>query len=69
MQELTQPINAPQQKKSSGTSALGYTLWQFDGATWQMKKNCAVNEFVISRPPTLPGLFKGQLRATACSAA
>lgn len=51
---------------SSGPEGLGYTLWRFDGNQWKIKKDCAAEGAVASLPPTIPGEFEGQLRATAC---
>jgi hypothetical protein len=53
---------------NSGSSCLGYTMWEFDGQQWQVKKVCAIQGAVTSGPPVIPGRFKGQLRTTACVA-
>ncbi|QDV45148.1 hypothetical protein Enr13x_50220 [Stieleria neptunia] len=53
---------------SSGAEGLGYALWRFDGVQWQLKKNCALDGAAVGPPPTVPGKFAGQLRATACVA-
>ena len=55
--------------ESSGPEGRGYAIWEYDGADWQLKKNCAVQGAIVGQPPTIPGKFKGQLRATTCVAA
>ncbi len=54
---------------SSGPEGFGHSIWEFDGAEWQLKKNCAVDGAVAGAPPSVPGKFKGQLRSTSCVAA
>ncbi len=51
---------------SSGPEGLGYTLWRFDGAQWQVKKDCPADGAVTSPPPAVSGEFEGQLRSTSC---
>jgi hypothetical protein len=77
MQNVLQPVLCPQPRlagssgpsgNSSGPSCLGYTMWEFDGQQWQVKKVSAYQGAVTSEPPAIPGRFKGQLRATACVA-
>ncbi len=55
---------------SSGgqASAYGTTLWEFDGAQWNVKLNQPVDGGVVGEPPLLAGRFKGQLRTTPCLA-
>ena len=54
---------------SRGRSApQGLTYWEFDGESWQLKSVEANNGGVAGDPPTVPGRFKGQLRATPCLA-
>ena len=73
MQNVLQPVFSPRLAgssgptgNSSGPSAFGYTMWEFDGERWQVKKVCAHQGAAVSEPPSIPGRFKGQLRATAC---
>ena len=55
---------------SGGTPPpLGYSVWEYSGQDWALKKVCADNGGVPSEPPTIQGKFKGQLRATPCVAA
>ncbi|QDT12580.1 hypothetical protein [Planctomycetes bacterium K23_9] len=51
---------------TSGPSGCGYSIWQFDGSQWQLKKNCAIGDAQLGEPPAMEGKFKGQLRSTAC---
>ena len=64
---MNDPSSAP--PHSSGPEGLGYSVWKFDGQSWQLKKNCAAEGAVLSPPPAIEGKFKGQLRSTACVAA
>lgn len=64
---MSEPESNP--PPTSGPEGLGYTLWMFDGAQWQLKKDCALEGGMVSPPPSVPGKFKGQLRAIACVAA
>jgi hypothetical protein len=41
----------------------GYCLWEFDGATWVLKKDRTQAGYVPSAPPLVPGRFRGQIRA------
>jgi hypothetical protein len=41
----------------------GYSLWEFDGATWLLKKDRSKAGHVPSAPPSVPGRFRGQIRA------
>ncbi|MGP0070139.1 MAG: hypothetical protein ACLQGP_41895 [Isosphaeraceae bacterium] len=45
------------------TAASGYCLWEFDGAAWIVKKDRCKAGYVPSAPPSVPGRFRGQLRA------
>ncbi|MEM9364512.1 MAG: hypothetical protein AAGD07_00845 [Planctomycetota bacterium] len=63
---MTGARNAGEPKQSSGPEGLGYTLWRYDGAQWHIKKDCPVEGAMASLPPTVPGEFDGQLRATSC---
>lgn len=42
----------------------GYTLWQYNGAKWEMKKDMSAPGARPSSPPKIPGAFAGQIRAT-----
>ena len=43
---------------------VGYSLWQYDGAAWRLKKDASLPGARPSAPPKVPGLFPGQIRAT-----
>jgi hypothetical protein len=45
------------------SAATGYCLWEFDGAAWILKKDRSDRGHVPSPPPSVPGRFRGQLRA------
>jgi hypothetical protein len=45
------------------SAATGYCLWEFDGATWILKKDRSDRDHVPSPPPSVPGRFRGHLRA------
>ncbi len=47
----------------AASAATGYCLWEFDGATWILKKDRCYSGYVPSAPPSVPGRFPGQLRA------
>lgn len=51
---------------SSAATAQGTAIWEFDGSTWNVKKIQSDNGGIAGDPPTVPGRFKGQLRATPC---
>ena len=44
-------------------AATGYCLWEFDGAAWILKKDRSDRGHVPSSPPSVPGRFRGHLRA------
>jgi hypothetical protein len=46
-----------------GGAQSGYTLWMFDGSEWSMTKDRSAAGFVPSDAPTVPGRFRGQVRA------
>lgn len=71
MHERQQLVEAPRMAgpDSSGPDGYGHSIWEYDGAEWRLKKNCAVEGAVASQPPSIPGKFKGQLRSTSCVAA
>ena len=70
MLTVEQPLAAGSQEPgSSGPEGLGYTLWMFDGQQWTLKKDCALEGALQGQPPTMPGKYKGQLKATACISA
>jgi hypothetical protein len=71
---LTQPGTAPVQDWSDpgqmgnpttrgGGMKSGHTLWMFDGSEWTMTKDRSAEGYVPSSPPSVPGRFKGQVRA------
>lgn len=45
---------------------MGHCVWEYNGASWSLKKNEAQNGGVPGTAPLEPGRFKGQLRATPC---
>ncbi len=45
------------------SAATGYGLWEFDGAAWILKKDRSDRGHVPSPPPSVPGQFRGHLRA------
>ena len=47
----------------------GYALWKFGEDGWHLAKDCSLKGAVPSGPPRAPGLFAGQIRATASVAA
>lgn len=44
-------------------AATGYCLWEYDGASWMLKKDRSELGHVPSPPPAVPGRFRGHLRA------
>lgn len=42
----------------------GYALWEYTGETWSLRKDVSEPGAVPSGPPTIAGMFRGQLRAT-----
>jgi len=44
-------------------AATGYSLWEFAGAAWILKKDRSDLGHVPSPPPSVPGRFRGHLRA------
>lgn len=60
----------PQCYSSTGRGELhGYALWKFTGQEWELAKDCTVEGAVNSGPPTIAGMFPGQVRATPSVAA
>ena len=47
----------------------GYSLWEYRGNEWMMKKDCSEAGFAPTGPPTSPGLFEGHLRSLSSEAA
>ena len=43
----------------------GYALWKFGEEGWQLAKDCSRTGAVPGLPPSAPGFFAGQIRATA----
>ncbi len=41
----------------------GYSLWEFDGATWVLKKDRTVTGAIPGNAPQVAGRFRGQLRS------
>lgn len=46
-----------------GSSKAGYTLWMFDGTQWRLTKDQSAEGYLPGTPPSVPGRFKGQVRA------
>ncbi len=46
-----------------GSAKAGYSLWTYDGASWQLTKDQSAEGFKPANPPSVPGRFKGQVRA------
>jgi hypothetical protein len=46
-----------------GNSQSGYSLWAFDGTDWSMAKDRSAEGYRPSSAPTVPGRFRGQVRA------
>ncbi len=40
-----------------------YSLWEFTGLTWKLKKDASLPGARPSAAPKVPGLFAGQIRA------
>lgn len=43
---------------------MGYSLWEYTGLTWKLKKDASLPGARPSAAPKVPGLFAGQIRAT-----
>ncbi len=41
----------------------GYSLWEFSGHRWDLRKDASIAGGVPGKPPRGPGLFAGQIRA------
>ncbi len=48
---------------SRGSAKSGYSLWTFDGASWLLTKDRSAPGYLVSATPSVPGRFKGQVRA------
>ena len=46
-----------------GSAKSGYSLWAFDGSDWTFTKDRSAPGYIASAAPTVPGRFKGQVRA------
>ncbi|MFK8113174.1 MAG: hypothetical protein AB8B91_13280 [Rubripirellula sp.] len=65
-----QPQFNPQCVSSTTRGELyGYALWKFSEQGWELAKDCTVEGAINSGPPTIAGLFPGQIRATPSVAA
>ncbi len=47
----------------------GYSLWEFNGNEWKLRKDASSPGAQPSQPPRLPGTFVGQIRSTPSIAA
>ncbi|MEZ5945105.1 MAG: hypothetical protein R3C18_27270 [Planctomycetaceae bacterium] len=43
---------------------MGYALWEYTGSAWKLRKDASIPGAQPSAPPQMPGLFRGQIRAT-----
>ncbi|MCA8991019.1 MAG: hypothetical protein KDA69_03395 [Planctomycetaceae bacterium] len=43
---------------------MGYALWEYTGNAWELRKDASIPGAQPSDPPQMPGLFRGQIRAT-----
>lgn len=67
---MPHPTDSPICRSSAGRGELyGYALWRFTESGWVMAKDCTAQGAVPSGPPTVSGLFPGQIRATPSVAA
>jgi hypothetical protein len=41
----------------------GYSLWEYNGKAWTLKKDCTVAGAVPGDAPRVAGRFRGQIRA------
>ena len=48
---------------TGGNVKTGYSLWSFDGGVWSLSKNRSAEGYLPSSAPSVPGRFKGQVRA------
>lgn len=48
---------------NSRSIPMGYSLWEFTGLTWKLKKDASLPGARPSAAPKVPGLFAGQIRA------
>ena len=48
---------------------MGYSLWEFTGLTWKLKKDASLPGARPCVAPKVPGLFAGQIRALPSVAA
>ena len=46
------------------SAAFGHALWMYTDHGWTLKKDVSIEGACPSEPPTQPGLFRGQIRAT-----
>lgn len=42
---------------------MGYSLWEYTGAAWKLRKDASLPGAQPSAAPKSPGLFAGQIRA------
>lgn len=40
----------------------GYSLWEYTGKEWAMKKDCSRQDCMPAKAPLAAGRFRGQLR-------
>ncbi len=45
------------------SAPLGYTLWEFTGVDWALRKDVSLAGGTPGKPPRVPGHFPGQIRA------
>lgn len=64
MTNLTPEIHASDTSSSGRSAPMGHALWQFTAEGWRLRKDASLPGAQPSTPPTQPGLFVGQIRAT-----
>ena len=47
----------------SRSAPMGYSLWEYTGQSWVMRKNVSSPGAVPGEPPRVAGLFPGQIRS------
>jgi hypothetical protein len=44
----------------------GFSLWQFTGGQWELRKHACEEGYEGGEPPREPGAFEGEVRKTPC---
>ncbi|MFO0904143.1 MAG: hypothetical protein U0939_14160 [Pirellulales bacterium] len=53
----------------SRSAPMGYSLWEYTGQAWVLRKNASSPGAVPCEPPRVAGLFPGQIRSQPSVAA